>query len=157
MATLVNIYWLGAAALANSGVTLSLRCHHPPRSGVTSAFAQLSPSGVIFMDVTIADHPQTHSGMATCCLPTQLAASFFTQDCPSSKRFLLPGIFYYLVLTIQAPGFPCLYRGLADSSRFGIKILSGKRWAFFQLYRFSGFQVFLTDITCTYRYPFPNF
>lgn len=103
-----------------SGVTIPLAQVSP------LVFAQLSPSGVIFMDVTIAYHPQAHTGMATCCLPAQLAASFFTQDCPSSKRFLLPGIFYYLVLTIQAPGFPCLYRGLADSSRFGIKILSGK-------------------------------
>lgn len=73
--------------------------------------------------VTLRDNPQAHSGVATCCRHAQLAASFFTWDGPSFRKFLL-GVVYYLVLLMQAPGLPSPCRGFTDSSRFRIKILS---------------------------------
>lgn len=72
MVTLINIYWLETRGLANSGVTI--RAH----SGITPCVCSGSPSGVILMCVTITDHPQACSGMATCCLPTQTDSFIFT-------------------------------------------------------------------------------
>lgn len=86
----------------------------------------------------LTDHPQAHRH--GCLLPACTTSGFVFHTGLSFLQEVSPSRYiYYLVLTIQAPGFPCLYRGLADSSRFGIKILSGKRWAFFS---YIGFQVF---------------